>query len=175
MNVNCNSQVCWFCVGANFHSGTGAQNIIPGSAQVDFNFRFSTESTEESLKTRLEAVLRKHGLDHSIEWVLGGRPFVTQRGRLVEVVSESIHKHTGRAPELSTTGGTSDARFIADICPQVVEFGPAPLVRVLGPDISRVYEGIHRDHGVRFHFGEGVERFEGQRSGRGRKVQYRVT
>jgi succinyl-diaminopimelate desuccinylase len=109
---------------SNIHAGTGAGNIIPGSLTLDFNFRFSTESTEESLKTRLEAVLRKHGLDYAIEWVLGGRPFVTQRGRLVEVVSESIHKHTGRAPELSTTGGTSDARFIADICPQVVEFGP---------------------------------------------------
>src|SRR5438105_8693419 len=109
---------------SNIHAGTGAGNIIPGSLTLDFNFRFSTGSTEESLKTRLEAVLRKHGLDYSIEWVLGGRPFVTQRGRLVEVVSDSILRHTGRAPELSTTGGTSDARFIADICPQVVEFGP---------------------------------------------------
>jgi succinyl-diaminopimelate desuccinylase len=109
---------------SNIHAGTGAGNVIPGSLTLDFNFRFSTESTEQLLKTRLEGVLQKHGLDYSLEWVLGGRPFVTQRGRLVDVVSESIRRHTGRAPELSTTGGTSDARFIADICPQVVEFGP---------------------------------------------------
>jgi succinyl-diaminopimelate desuccinylase len=69
-------------------------------------------------------VLKKHGLDYAVEWVLGGKPFVTQRGRLVDVVSEAIRKHTGRTPELSTTGGTSDARFIAEICPQIVEFGP---------------------------------------------------
>ena len=109
---------------SNIHAGTGAGNVIPGSLTVDFNFRFSTESTEQSLRTRLEAVLKKHGLDFSVDWVLGGKPFVTQRGRLVDVMSEAIRRHTGRAPELSTTGGTSDARFIADICPQIVEFGP---------------------------------------------------
>ena len=109
---------------SNIHAGTGARNVIPGALTLDFNFRFSTASSAESLKTRFEAVLDKHGLDYSIDWVLGGRPFVTQRGRLVEVMSEVIRKHTGRTPELSTTGGTSDARFIADICPQVVEFGP---------------------------------------------------
>jgi succinyl-diaminopimelate desuccinylase len=112
---------------SNIHGGTGATNIIPGSLILDFNFRFSTESTEQSLKARLERVLKDHGLDYSIDWVLGGRPFVTQRGRLVQVVSESIKKHTGQVPELSTTGGTSDARFIADICPEVVEFGPVNL------------------------------------------------
>ena len=109
---------------SNIHAGTGAMNVIPNSASVDFNFRFSTESTEASLKERLEAVLGKHGLDYAIEWVLGGKPFITQRGRLVDVVSEAIRKHTGRTPELSTTGGTSDARFIAEICREVVEFGP---------------------------------------------------
>jgi succinyl-diaminopimelate desuccinylase len=109
---------------SNIHAGTGARNVIPGALTLDFNFRFSTESSPESLKARFEAVLKKHGLDYSIDWVVGGRPFITQRGRLVEVMSEVIRKHTGRAPELSTTGGTSDARFIADICPQVVEFGP---------------------------------------------------
>jgi succinyl-diaminopimelate desuccinylase len=98
--------------------------VIPGSLSLDFNFRFSTESTEASLKERFEAVLKRHGLDYAVAWVLGGKPFVTQRGRLVDVVSQAIRKHTGRTPELSTTGGTSDARFIADICPQVVEFGP---------------------------------------------------
>ena len=109
---------------SNIHAGTGAGNVIPGAMTVDFNFRFCTESSEQSLKTRLEAVLRRHGLDYAVEWTLGGKPFLTQRGRLVEVVSEAIRRHTGRAPELSTTGGTSDARFIADICPEVVELGP---------------------------------------------------
>src|SRR6266850_2316226 len=80
--------------------------------------------TERSLKERLEAVLKRHGLDYAIEWTLGAKPFITSRGRLVEVVSTVIKKHTGRAPELSTTGGTSDARFIAEVCPQVVELGP---------------------------------------------------
>ena len=109
---------------SNIHGGTGATNVIPGSVVVDFNFRFSTESTEQALKARLEEVLKKHGLDYVLEWTLGGKPFRSSRGRLIEVVSEVIHRHTGRTPELSTTGGTSDARFIADICPEVVEFGP---------------------------------------------------
>ncbi|MBI2752713.1 MAG: succinyl-diaminopimelate desuccinylase [Betaproteobacteria bacterium] len=109
---------------SNIHAGTGATNIIPGSLQLDFNFRFSTASTEESLKERLEAVLRRHGLDYSIEWTLGGKPFVTQRGELVEIVTRAVQAHTGRTPVLSTTGGTSDGRFIAAICPQIVELGP---------------------------------------------------
>jgi succinyl-diaminopimelate desuccinylase len=109
---------------SNIHAGTGAANVIPGTLTLDFNFRFSTESTERSLKERFEAVLKRHGLDYSIDWILGGKPFRTQRGRLVQVLSESIQRHTGRTPELSTTGGTSDGRFIADICPEVVEFGP---------------------------------------------------
>ncbi len=109
---------------SNLHAGTGAGNVIPGSLTLDFNFRFSTGSTEASLRERFEAVLKKHGLDYAVDWVLGGRPFVTQRGRLVEAVSQAIHRHTGRVPELSTTGGTSDARFIAEICQEVVEFGP---------------------------------------------------
>jgi succinyl-diaminopimelate desuccinylase len=113
----------WQC--SNIHAGTGAGNVIPGSLSLDFNFRFSTESTEASLKARLEAVLKKHGVDYSVDWLPGGgKPFVTERGRLVEVVSQAIRSQTGRTPELSTTGGTSDARFIAEICPEVVEFGP---------------------------------------------------
>ena len=109
---------------SNIHGGTGAANVIPNSVVVDFNFRFSTESSPDSLKARLEEVLKRHGLDFGVEWTLGGKPFRSRRGRLIEVVSEVIHRHTGRRPELSTTGGTSDARFIADICPEVVEFGP---------------------------------------------------
>ena len=109
---------------SNIHAGTGATNVIPNAVQVDFNFRFSTASSERSLRERLEAVLGKHGLDYAVEWTLGGRPFITERGRLIDVVASAIRKHTGRSPEVSTTGGTSDARFIAEICPQVVEFGP---------------------------------------------------
>jgi succinyl-diaminopimelate desuccinylase len=109
---------------SNVHGGTGAMNVIPNSVVVDFNFRFSTESTAESLKARVSEILERHKLDFSVEWVLGGRPFRSRRGRLVEVVSQSIKLHTGRIPELSTSGGTSDARFIADICPEIVEFGP---------------------------------------------------
>jgi succinyl-diaminopimelate desuccinylase len=113
----------WQC--SNIHAGTGAGNVIPGSLTLDFNFRYSTESSEASLKERLEGVLKKHGLDYTLGWLPGGgKPFVTQRGHLVEVVSRAIRSHTGRTPELSTTGGTSDARFIAEICSEVVEFGP---------------------------------------------------
>jgi succinyl-diaminopimelate desuccinylase len=113
----------WQC--SNIHAGTGAGNVIPGSLSLDFNFRYSTESSESALKQRLEDVLKKHGVDYAIDWLPGGgRPFVTERGRLVEIVSGAIRGHTGRTPELSTTGGTSDARFIAEICREVVEFGP---------------------------------------------------
>ena len=109
---------------SNIHAGTGAGNVIPGTLQLDFNFRFSTESTEATLRERFEAVLRRHGVEFTIDWVLGGRPFLTQRGELVDAVSRAIHGHTGRTPDLSTTGGTSDGRFIAEICPQIVELGP---------------------------------------------------
>ena len=109
---------------SNLHAGTGAANVIPGSLELDFNFRFSTASTEASLRERLESVLKRHGVDYSIEWTLGGKPFLTRRGKLVEVITEVVRRHAGVAPELSTTGGTSDARFIAEICPEVVELGP---------------------------------------------------
>ncbi len=109
---------------SNIHGGTGAANVIPGAVTVDFNFRFSTESTSDSLQSRLEDVLKKHGLDYTIEWTLGGKPFRSRRGRLIEVVTQAILRNTGVRAELSTSGGTSDARFIIDICPEVVEFGP---------------------------------------------------
>jgi succinyl-diaminopimelate desuccinylase len=109
---------------SNFHAGTGAANIIPGEAQIQFNFRFSTASTVESLQTRLVNVLDRHGLEYDLDWVYGGRPFVTKKGDLVDAVARAIKTVTGVDTELSTTGGTSDGRFIADICPQVVEFGP---------------------------------------------------
>jgi succinyl-diaminopimelate desuccinylase len=109
---------------SNIHAGTGAGNVIPGELVVDFNFRFSTASSPETLKQRLREVLERHGLDHEIEWTLGGEPFLTPAGSLSEALSAAICDETGRRPALSTTGGTSDGRFIAKICPQVVEFGP---------------------------------------------------
>lgn len=109
---------------SNIHAGTGANNVIPGELVIDFNFRFSTESTPEGLQDRLEDVLRQHGLDFQIDWVLGGRPFLTRKGPLVDAIAAAIQSVTGIETELSTSGGTSDGRFIAQICPQVVEFGP---------------------------------------------------
>ena len=109
---------------SNIHAGTGANNVIPGELVIDFNFRFSTESTPEGLQARLEDVLRQHGLDFHTDWTLGGRPFLTRRGPLVDAMAAAIKDVTGLDTELSTTGGTSDGRFIAQICPQVVEFGP---------------------------------------------------
>ena len=109
---------------SNVHGGTGASNVIPGELVVDFNFRFSTESTAESLKQRLEAALTKHGLDYMLQWTLGGEPFLTTPGELVQAVRGAITAETGLQTELSTTGGTSDGRFIAKICPQLIELGP---------------------------------------------------
>lgn len=109
---------------SNIHAGTGANNVIPGEVVIDFNFRFSTESTPEDLQRRFEEVLQRHDLSYAIAWTLGGRPFLTRRGPLVEAMAASIREVTGIDTELSTTGGTSDGRFIAQICPQVVEFGP---------------------------------------------------
>jgi succinyl-diaminopimelate desuccinylase len=109
---------------SNIRAGTGAGNVIPGEAVVDFNFRFSTESTPETLRQRVHALLDRHGLDHSVEWTLGGEPFLTQPGSLSDALAASIEAECGIRPALSTTGGTSDGRFMARICPQVVEFGP---------------------------------------------------
>lgn len=109
---------------SNIHGGTGAGNVIPGEVVIDFNFRFSTESTADSLKQRVHAVLEKHELDAEVVWTLGGEPFLTEVGALSAAVSKAILDETGVKTELSTTGGTSDGRFIAKICPQVLEFGP---------------------------------------------------
>jgi len=109
---------------SNIHAGTGAGNVIPGELVVDFNFRFSTESTPESLKSRVHAVLDNHALSYELAWTLSGEPFLTPQGDLVEALSDAIRSENGVATELSTTGGTSDGRFISKICPQVVEFGP---------------------------------------------------
>ena len=109
---------------SNVHAGTGASNVIPGEMVVDFNFRFSTESTPEQLKQRVHAVLDHHGLDYALDWTLGGEPFLTPVGSLSEALVGAIREETGIDTELSTTGGTSDGRFIAKMCPQVIEFGP---------------------------------------------------
>jgi succinyl-diaminopimelate desuccinylase len=136
---------------SNIHSGTGAGNIIPGELVVDFNFRFCTESTPENLQQRVRALLDVHGLDYTLNWTVGGLPFLTTPGTLVEALSASIEAATGVQTQLSTTGGTSDGRFISSICPQVVEFGPVnatihqidECVEVASLDpLKEVYKGV---------------------------------
>jgi succinyl-diaminopimelate desuccinylase len=124
---------------SNIHAGTGAQNITPGSLQVDFNFRFSTESTRESLEARVHAILDRHGLDYAIDWVQGGKPFLTNRGRLVTTLTDAVRQVAGVTPEINCTGGTSDGRFLIDICPEVAEFGP------VNRSIHKVNEAVALD------------------------------
>ena len=109
---------------SNIHGGTGASNVIPGELVIDFNFRFSTASTAEGLRQRVHTILDKHGLEYDLKWTVGGHPFLTPKGELSDALAAAIKSETGVDTELSTTGGTSDGRFIAKICPQVVEFGP---------------------------------------------------
>ena len=109
---------------SNIHGGTGAGNVIPGSVDILFNFRFATASTPEGLKARLGAILDAHGLDYDLVWTLGAKPFLTGHGALVEASIKAIREETGVEAELSTSGGTSDGRFISEICPQVIEIGP---------------------------------------------------
>ncbi|MFO1321504.1 MAG: succinyl-diaminopimelate desuccinylase [Burkholderiales bacterium] len=109
---------------SNIHAGTGANNVIPGELELLFNFRFSPECTVDQLKAGVHAVLDRHDLEYRLDWSLSGMPFLTPRGRLVEAVSAAVEAVTGYRPELSTTGGTSDGRFIATWCPEVLELGP---------------------------------------------------
>ncbi|MFA7241505.1 MAG: succinyl-diaminopimelate desuccinylase [Sulfuricellaceae bacterium] len=109
---------------SNIHGGAGATNVVPGQVEILFNFRFSTASTVESLKTQVHAILDKHGLEYDLAWALSAQPYLTARGALVDAVTAAIATATGVDAELSTSGGTSDGRFIAMICPQVIEFGP---------------------------------------------------
>ncbi|MHB1246403.1 MAG: succinyl-diaminopimelate desuccinylase [Sulfuriferula sp.] len=109
---------------SNIHGGTGATNVVPGTVEIRFNFRHSTASTKDELKTRVHEVLERHALEYDLEWEESGNPYLTPRGSLVEAISIAIKEVTGLDTDLSTTGGTSDGRFIADICAQVVEFGP---------------------------------------------------
>jgi succinyl-diaminopimelate desuccinylase len=108
---------------SNMNGGTGATNVVPGEVEILFNFRFSTASTEQNLKQRVHAILDKHDLSYDLDWEYSP-PYITPRGNLVEAISSAIETCYGVTPELSTTGGTSDGRFIADICKQVIEFGP---------------------------------------------------
>ena len=109
---------------SNMNGGTGATNVVPGEVEILFNFRFSTASTEQGLKDKVHAILDKNGLEYDLEWELSGKPYLTPKGNLVEAISAAIEQAYGVTPELSTSGGTSDGRFIADICKQVIEFGP---------------------------------------------------
>ncbi len=109
---------------SNFKAGTGATNVIPGEAEVLFNFRFSTASTPEGLQQRVEKILQQKGVECDVKWELGAKPYLTDAGTLVDAVVEAIRQVDGIQPELSTTGGTSDGRFLAEICPHVIELGP---------------------------------------------------
>jgi succinyl-diaminopimelate desuccinylase len=136
---------------SNMHAGTGATNVVPGHADIVFNFRHGTASPAESLKERVHAILDKHGLDYELDWEVGAKSFLTPRGPLVDALSGAIKAVTGVDAELSTTGGTSDGRFIADIAKEVVEFGPVnesihKIDEHVGVDeliqLARVYEGV---------------------------------
>ena len=109
---------------SNVHAGTGATNVVPGTLEVDFNLRFSTETTAQKITAEVEALLKRHALQFEIEWNLSGHPFLTGNGQLVQAARAAIQEVTGVNAALSTTGGTSDGRFIARICPQIVELGP---------------------------------------------------
>lgn len=109
---------------SNVYGGTGATNVIPGEVKNLFNFRFSSASTVKSLQTKVYEILNRHGLDYDLQWTLSGNPYLTSRGNLVEAINNAVKRIVGIEPQLSTSGGISDGRFIADICPQVVEFGP---------------------------------------------------
>ena len=109
---------------SNIHAGTGADNVTPNDVEIKFNFRFGTASTADSLKQRVQAALDRHKLEYQLDWTLSAVPYLTPRGKLVDALSAAIRDVTGAAPEVSTTGGTSDGRFIASICSEVVEFGP---------------------------------------------------
>lgn len=131
---------------SNLNSGTGATNVVPGELTALFNFRFSTESTVEGLQTRVSAILDKHELDWSIDWALSGLPFLTEPGELLDAVSASIKGVTGRDTQPSTSGGTSDGRFIATMGTQVVELGPVNATihqvdeRILASDLDLLSE-----------------------------------
>jgi succinyl-diaminopimelate desuccinylase len=138
---------------SNIHGGTGAPNVVPGTLDVQFNLRFSPQSPAADLQSRVETILRRHGLAYDIEWTVSAEPFLTPAGTLVEAVREAVHRTTGVTPRLSTSGGTSDGRFLAAIADEIVEFGPLNetihkideriAIADLGP-LSGIYEDIAR-------------------------------
>jgi succinyl-diaminopimelate desuccinylase len=136
---------------SNIHAGKGTDNVIPGELEVAFNFRYSTALTEETIKARTKAILDRFGLEYSLSWHLSGKPFLTQRGAFIDLVAASIRQVTGLDTECSTTGGTSDGRFIAPTGAQLVELGPCNAtihkvdenVRVADLDaLSNIYEDV---------------------------------
>ncbi|WP_432720740.1 succinyl-diaminopimelate desuccinylase [Jeongeupia wiesaeckerbachi] len=136
---------------SNLHSGTGATNVIPGTAEALFNFRFSTENTADTLKQKVHAILDAYDFEYELSWNLSGEPFLTDHGALIDAIKAAVADVTGTTPQLNTTGGTSDGRFIAKYCPEVVEFGPInKTIHKLNecvaiedvPKLSRVYAGV---------------------------------
>ncbi|MBS1230550.1 MAG: succinyl-diaminopimelate desuccinylase [Proteobacteria bacterium] len=136
---------------SNIHGGTGASNVIPGHLTIDFNFRFATSSTPQGLQAKVDEILQRHGLDYDLAWTLGAKPFLTGNGALVDAARAAISEETGLQAELSTSGGTSDGRFIADICAQLIEIGPVnasihkidECIEIAAlPQISAVYRNI---------------------------------
>jgi len=109
---------------SNINGGTGATNVVPGFVEILFNFRYSSASTADMLKTRFEEILNKHQLDYDVDWEHSGEPYLTEKGSLVDILSDAVEEISGVKPTISTTGGTSDGRFISKLCDQVVEFGP---------------------------------------------------
>tara|TARA_B100000780_G_scaffold273893_1_gene238085 strand:- start:1667 stop:2794 length:1128 start_codon:yes stop_codon:yes gene_type:complete len=109
---------------SNINGGTGATNVVPGDVEILFNFRYSSASTADMLKSRFIEILNKHQLDYDIDWEHSGEPYLTEKGTLVDVLSDAVKEISGVRPTISTTGGTSDGRFISKLCDQVVEFGP---------------------------------------------------
>ena len=138
---------------SNIHAGTGAPNVVPGTLDVQFNLRFSPQSPALSLQQRVQAVLDRHGIDYELVWTISAEPFMTPEGELVEAVRDAVMQEVGVAPALSTSGGTSDGRFLTTIAAQVVEFGPMNdtihkideriAVADLGP-LSAIYERVTR-------------------------------
>jgi succinyl-diaminopimelate desuccinylase len=138
---------------SNIHAGTGAVNVVPGVLDVVFNLRYSPESPADTLTERVEAVLRRHGLDYDLRWSVSAEPFITPRGALVDAVSAAVTAVTGMTPTLSTSGGTSDGRFLATLAREVIEFGPLNesihkidekiAIADIGP-LSAIYERVAR-------------------------------
>ena len=122
---------------SNINGGTGATNVVPGEVEILFNFRYSSASTSDALKTRFEKIIGKHQLDYEIDWQHSGEPYLTEKGSLVNILSDAVREISGVTPTISTTGGTSDGRFISKLCDQVVEFGP------INESIHKINENVN--------------------------------